>query len=160
MIKEGCLEGVDEVYGYHNVPNFDEGDIRVCEGPIFASVTLIKIEIKGQGGHGSAPHKIQDPITASSAIHQALLTIKSRNIDSRQNIVLSICQLESGHTYNVYPDSALLQGTIRSFDKPTLAKMKERINKICNSIAEAHDCIAEVKLTDLYPAVINHKEPT
>lgn len=36
MIKEGCLNGVDEVYGLHNVPNFDEGDIRVCNGPIMA----------------------------------------------------------------------------------------------------------------------------
>ena len=39
MIKEGCLDGVDEVYGYHNIPNFDEGDIRVCDGPFFAAVT-------------------------------------------------------------------------------------------------------------------------
>ena len=160
MIKEGCLDGVDEVYGYHNIPNFDEGDIRVCEGPIFASVTIVKIKITGQGGHGSVPHKIEDPITAASAVHQALLTIASRNIDSRENIVLSICQIDSGHTYNVYPDTADLKGTIRSFHKPTLAKMKKRINTICKRIAEAHDCTAEVDLTDLYPAVINHKKQT
>ena len=47
MIKEGCMEGVDEVYGYHNIPNFDEGDIRVCEGPIMAAVTIVKIRIVG-----------------------------------------------------------------------------------------------------------------
>lgn len=47
MIKEGCLEGVDEVYGYHNIPNFDEGDIRVCEGGFFAAVTFVKIKIVG-----------------------------------------------------------------------------------------------------------------
>lgn len=47
MIKEGCLEGVDEVYGYHNIPNFDEGDIRVCEGPFFAKVTQVRIYING-----------------------------------------------------------------------------------------------------------------
>lgn len=41
MIKEGCLEGVDEVYGYHNIPNFDEGDIRVVSGPIMASSTIV-----------------------------------------------------------------------------------------------------------------------
>ena len=32
MIEEGCLENVDEVYGFHNVPNFTEGDIRLIEG--------------------------------------------------------------------------------------------------------------------------------
>jgi hippurate hydrolase len=69
MVKEGCLEGVDEVYGYHNMPNFDEGDIRVCEGAIFAAVTVVKIKIIGQGGHGSAPHKLRDPITAGAMVH-------------------------------------------------------------------------------------------
>lgn len=47
MIKEGCLDGVDEVYGIHNVPTFDEGEVRVCEGSIAASVSVVKITIKG-----------------------------------------------------------------------------------------------------------------
>ena len=55
MIKEGCLKDVDEVYGFHNIPNFDEGDIRVCEGPFFAAETAVEIKIIGQGGHGSTP---------------------------------------------------------------------------------------------------------
>jgi hippurate hydrolase len=68
MIKEGCLEGVDEVYGYHNIPNFDEGDIRVIDGPIMAEVTIVKIKVLGKGGHGSVPHMINDVISASTAI--------------------------------------------------------------------------------------------
>lgn len=47
MIKDGCLESVDEVYGLHNVPNFDEGDIRVCAGPIMAAVTRVQIRVIG-----------------------------------------------------------------------------------------------------------------
>jgi len=47
MVKEGCLEGVDEVYGLHNIPNFFEGDIRVCGGPFFAGCTDLKITVKG-----------------------------------------------------------------------------------------------------------------
>ena len=47
MIKEGCLEFVDEIYGYHNIPNFDEGDIRVCEGPFFARSSTVKIYVNG-----------------------------------------------------------------------------------------------------------------
>ena len=55
MIKEGCLKDVDEVYGFHNIPNFDEGDIRVCDGPFMAAETSVEIKIIGQGGHGSTP---------------------------------------------------------------------------------------------------------
>lgn len=47
MIEEGCLDGIQEVYGYHNIPNFDEGDIRVCEGGFFAASISIYIEILG-----------------------------------------------------------------------------------------------------------------
>ena len=47
MVREGCLKNVDEVYGFHNIPNFDEGDIRVCEGGFFAAVTTVYIKIVG-----------------------------------------------------------------------------------------------------------------
>ena len=63
MIEKGCLDSVDEVYGFHNVPNFDEGDIRVCSGPFFAAATIVKIKIIGKGGHGSSPHMVIDPIS-------------------------------------------------------------------------------------------------
>ena len=68
MVKEECLDGVDEVYGFHNVPNFTEGDIRVVSGAVMAASTIVKITIKGKGGHGSLPHKINDVITAGAAV--------------------------------------------------------------------------------------------
>ena len=80
MIKEGCLEDIDEVYALHNIPNFDEGDIRICEGPILAGFTLIKIIIKGKGGHNQTP---SDPIDAATALQVALASIVSCNIDSQ-----------------------------------------------------------------------------
>jgi len=101
MVKEGCMKGVDEVYGFHNIPNFDEGDIRVCEGAFFAAVTTVKIVVKGQGGHGSTPHKLTDPISAANAIYQSLHSISSRNICSRKNFVFTICHFTSGTTHNV-----------------------------------------------------------
>lgn len=93
-------------------------------------------------------------------IHTALHSIKSRNIDSRRNIVFTICQIASGHTYNVFPDEANMSGTIRSYDAESLAKMKERITSIAESVAEGFMCKAEIDIEDTYPAVINHKEPT
>jgi amidohydrolase len=120
MIKEGCLNGVDEVYGLHNIPDFDEGDIRACTGPIMAATTIIKIKVKGQGGHGSVPHKVTDVITAGASILNNLHTIKSRMVDSKENFVFTITHFTSGFTYNVFPDEAFMQGTIRSYNDATL----------------------------------------
>ena len=69
MVEAGCLNGIDEVYGFHNMPNFDEGDIRVCSGGFLAASTTIKIKVKGEGGHGSVPSKLCDPISAACAIY-------------------------------------------------------------------------------------------
>lgn len=130
MVKEKCLQGVDEVYGFHNVPIFDEGDIRVCEGAFFASSTVVKIKIFGHGGHGSTPHKLTDPISAANAVYQALHTIASRNVCSRENFVFTICNFKAGHTYNVFPDEAFMEGSIRSYDVETREKVIKRIEKI------------------------------
>lgn len=90
MIEEGCMDGVDEVYGMHNVPNFSEGQIRVKEGPMMASISGVKIKVTGKGGHSSVPHYFQDTISAGAAIIQNLHQIKSRHIDSKENFVLTI----------------------------------------------------------------------
>lgn len=120
MIKEGCLKGVDEVYGFHNIPNFDEGDIRVVSGPIMASSTMVKIKVIGKGGHGSVPHMIKDVISCGAAIISNLHTVKSRGIDSKENCVFSITKFDAGYTYNVFPDEATILGTIRTYNMQTL----------------------------------------
>ena len=104
MCKQGCLEGIDEVYGLHNLPNFTAGQVRVISGPIFASSTTVRITVHGRGGHGSSPHLSRDPINAAAYMLTNLLQIKSRYIDSRENVVFNICNIESGSADNVLPD--------------------------------------------------------
>jgi hippurate hydrolase len=158
MVEEGCLDQVEEVYGLHNIPNFDEGDIRVCPGPFFAAVTVVTIKVKGQGGHGSTPHKLIDPITCANQMLQAFHTIKSRNLDSRQNVVFTICHFQSGHTFNVFPDEAVMRGTIRSYDKGACDLVHQRIRDICEHTGTAFGCTVDVDLNAMYPAVLNHEK--
>ena len=59
MVEKGCLEGVNEVYGFHNWPVGKFGDIWCKEGPVMAQATINKIKIIGDGGHGSAPEGLK-----------------------------------------------------------------------------------------------------
>ena len=160
MIKDGCLDTVDEVYGFHNIPNFDEGDIRVRVGSFFAARVIVRIKIIGRGGHGSTPHAAVDPIACSMEVINALHTIKSRNIDSRENFTFTICHFESGEADNVIPDEAFMQGTIRSYDQATLDIICERIRTITESTADAMECKCEIDMKDYYPAVVNPEKET
>ncbi len=160
MVKEGCLDGIDEVYGYHNVPNFEEGDVRVVEGPIMAKVTVVRIRVVGQGGHGSVPHMIKDVISAGAAILNALHTVKSRCVDSKENFIFTLTQFTSGFTYNVFPDEASMLGTIRTYNDKTLDVVKAKIRLLAENTAIAMGCVAHVDLLDMYPATVNHKTET
>ena len=88
------------------------------------------------------------------------MSILSRNCCSRQNIVFTICQFKAGHTFNVFPDEAFMQGTIRSYDVATRERVIERIEKIATEVAEAMECRAELDIWRQYPAVINHPKET
>ena len=70
MIKEGCLEGVDEVYGYHNFNLFSFGQIGILPGPITAYVASIEITIRGTGGHASEPENTRYALSRTIKLYQ------------------------------------------------------------------------------------------
>ena len=83
MIKDGCLKGVDEIYGLHLWNYQRYGEVGVKTGPVMASADLFDIEVMGKGGHGATPQGTVDPIVASNLITQ-LQTIVSRNTNFRK----------------------------------------------------------------------------
>jgi hippurate hydrolase len=62
MIKEGCLDGVDEVYGCHQWPTGKIGQVWVKPGPMMSDPIILTIKIIGRGGHASEPHKFINPV--------------------------------------------------------------------------------------------------
>ena len=160
MIKEGAMEGIDEVYGLHNAPNVRAGEIRVRPGPVMASISGVKIRVTGKGGHSSVPHFFNDVISAGANISTNLHQIKSRFIDSRENFVLTITQFHGGNANNVMPDECWLDGTVRCYSNDVFNIAKEKIVFIANSSAELFGCKASVEFYDYYPATINHEKET
>lgn len=69
-------------------------------------------------------------------------------------------QFTSGFTYNVFPDEAFMQGTIRVYNDKVLEIVEPKIKKIVESTAEALGCRAEVEFIYWYPATVNHKTET
>jgi len=149
---------VDECYGCHQVPNFNEGEIRSRSGPVMAGVVIVKLTVRGQGGHGSLPHKIKDAITTAAYMLTQFHSIQARSVDAFEDFIFTICQFKSGSTHNVFPDTAFMQGTIRYFNQEVCELVIQRITKIAQSTADAHGCTVDVDFNRLYPALINHEK--
>ena len=66
----------------------------------------------------------------------------------------------AGTVHNVFPDTAEMQGTIRTYDEATRNRICERISRIAREIGSAMECKVDITLDYLYPAVMNHEKET
>ncbi len=153
MILQGVLEGIDEIYGLHNLPTLSAGKAALITGPMMASVDRIEISLEGRGGHGAIPDKSIDPIVAASAIIMGLQTAVSREISPFDPVVVTIGSIHAGESYNVIPQRAKLSGTIRTFSPGVQRNMEQRLRRIVGSIAQAYRCEATLDYFELVPVL-------
>lgn len=157
MIEEGVLDGVDRCYALHCTTNLPAGVLAGRAGPMLASADEFHVTITGAGGHGSAPHATIDPIPAAAAMVPAISTMVARDISTFNPAVVSVTHIESGTTTNVIPETAFLEGTIRTFDEDTRALVHRRLEQITSSVAESHRCQCNTEVVHGYPPTINHE---
>ena len=158
MLKEGIFEEKpDVIFGMH-VTNSYHGAVAVKSGPAMASAEAFRINIKGTQSHGSTPWASNDPIMAAFDIGTSLQTILSRRIDIRENpAVISVGIVKAGSRNNIIPETAMLEGTIRTFDNDVLSLIHKEMRTIATNIAEAHNVEATVDFAiyGSYPVTVN-----
>ncbi len=158
MVEEGIMTRFDiaEVYGIHNVPGLKAGAFHGRDGPLLAAADTFHIHLTGRGGHGANPHETVDPVVCAAAITQALQTIVSRNIDAMAQMVISVTQIHTGTVDNVIPETAYLNGTVRTFTEPMRALAERRLQEIVAGQAVSFGLHADCTYVRGYPATVNH----
>ena len=162
MIDDGLMDrfGIEEVYGMHNMPALPVGSFRLRKGPLMAAADEITITVEGQGGHAAMPHQCIDPVVAGAQIVVALQTIASRNVDPLDSCVVSVTRFEAGTANNIIPQSAWLNGTVRTLKATTRDAVEKRIHDIVAGVAAASGATARVEYRRGYPTTVNHAEQT
>ncbi|ARK25487.1 peptidase M20 [Sporosarcina sp. P37] len=160
MIEDGCLEGVDVIFGTHLWSLFEPGVIYYADGPIMAAADRFKITIQGAGGHGASPHQTKDAIVIGSQLVINLQQLVSRRVNPIDSAVLSVGSFVSENAYNVIADQAVLTGTVRSFTNDVRNLMEQEIQRVVKGTAIAHDCEITAEYFRGYPAVVNHEKET
>jgi amidohydrolase len=160
MIKDGLFEKFpcDEIYGLHNAPDLNHGELAIFPGPGMAGADFFDIVITGYGAHGATPGNAKDPVIVAMTVGQALQTIVSRNVNPLKSAVLSITQIRAGSAYNVIPGEAKLCGTVRAFDDGVRTLIGERMRTICAGIASAFQVEIAVDIRDIFSVLVNSEE--
>ncbi len=160
MVEVGLMDRFDisEVYALHNAPGIPVGDFHTTPGPIMAAVDTFHVYVQGVGGHGAMPHETRDPVMAACGIAQAIQTIVSRNHYALDDLVVSVTQIHTGTVNNVIPDTAYINGTVRTFDPLVQKMVMERMEQIVQGQAASYGVQARLDYEVNYPATINDAE--
>lgn len=155
MLEDGLLDPLpDAAYALHVWPNFPSGVFAGRPGPLLAAADRILIKVVGRGGHASQPHLAIDPIPVACEIVTALQSLVTRRIPAFDPVVITIARVTSGTTNNVIPETAELEGTIRSFSETSRALAHDGVRRVAANIAAAHDATASVEIIAGFPVTI------
>ena len=158
MIKDGLFEkfSMESIWGLHNWPGLEVGEIAIHKGSVMASFDKFKVLIHGKGGHAAMPQSTSDPILAASAIVQSLQQIVSRKQNPIDSVVVSVTQINSGTGFNIIPEKSEFVGTIRTINPNARKLVHKQFVEICNLTASAYGCNAEVEIIHGYPVTVNN----
>lgn len=160
MIDDGCLDGVDVVYGAHVSSLHPLGTVGLKEKNAMACGDTFEIEISGRGGHAATPHLTVDPLMVGSQMMMNLQQIVSRQVDPVKPAVVSVTAFNGGDSFNVIPDTARIQGTVRTFDNDVRDAIEKSMESIVTTTGEGLGAHVDFTYTRGYPAVWNHPEET
>jgi len=160
MIEDGCLDGVDVIFGTHLWASEPVGTIQYRVGPMMAAADRFTITVQGAGGHGAQPHKTKDAIVTASQLVVNLQQIVSRQVDPVESAVVTVGSFVARNAFNVIADSAELIGTVRTFDESIRTKIENDIDRITKGTCLTSDCSYQYQYFRGYPAVVNHEKET
>ncbi len=155
VLATGLTAGCRCFLAGHSYPGFPAGTVGIKEGPVMAAVDRFRVLLRGRGCHAAHPHKGIDPVVAMAALVQSLQTIVSRTLDPFSTSLCSITHAEAGNTWNVIPETAVVEGTIRTLDRDDRARAESRFRQIVAGIAAAYGVEAEIDWHHGSPALRN-----
>jgi hippurate hydrolase len=135
------------------------GYVSYKPGVINSTADGLSVLFTGKGGHGSRPHITIDPVMMAGHFIVDVQSVISREKDAAKFGVVTIGSVQAGNAGNVIPDTALLRGTIRSYDDETRARMIEGVERTAKAVAlMAGAPPPDVQIASGAKAVVNDAE--
>ena len=160
MLEEGLLDVVPEApvsgaFALHISSTLASGSLSVRPGPMMAAADQWRMVVRGRGGHASEPHAAADPIPVAAEIVLALQSLVTRRVDVFDPAVVTVAHIEAGSTNNVIPDTAFLEGTIRTLSAGQRADVVAAVRRVATHIGAAHGLEVEFEHEEGYPVTVN-----
>ena len=158
MLENGILENpsVDAAMALH-----------ICSGQMplglymynagstmMASVDGFRMIIHGKGAHGAYPQNAVDPINMAVHVYLALEALIAREATPDKMCVLTVGNFHAGTAPNIIPETAVLEGTLRTNDKANRELLVRRIREVAEGTAKVYGGSAELEVLSAVPPLV------
>ncbi|MFI0226203.1 M20 family metallopeptidase [Streptomyces lydicus] len=162
MLAEGLLNAAgrrpEAAYAIHVLSaGLPGGVFRTRGGTAMAASNVLRVTVRGEGGHGSMPHRAKDPVQAACAMVTALQAWITRTFDVFDPVILTVGTFHAGTQQNVIPDTAVFEATVRSFSDAAQARVKDGTVEVCRGIAAAYGVGVDAEFVEMYPVTVNDR---
>lgn len=162
MIKAGLLSNptVDAAMGMHVMLDTPVPSLNYGTGFMTSSCDGFKITVKGVGCHGAMPHMGIDPINVGFHIYSAFQNLIARECDPGEKASLTLGAFNAGSTSNIIPDSAVLMGTLRTYNKDLRARLVKRMHEITEYMGKVFGVAVEYESLSDVPSTYSDPDLT
>lgn len=149
---------VDGAFAAHGWPSIETGKIGIPRRYAFGCVGRFQVRISGQGGHGSWPENVIDPIWTANEIYQKIPSILTRKIKGTESKVMSVTYFQAGKCgiMNMIPSICEFGGTMRAGKREVIEKMGAELEKNIKAVCEISGASYESKIRITGNGVKNH----
>lgn len=158
MINQNALAGVDAIIAVHVDPHRPVGTVGLRKGPLTSGAKGFEITIRGRGGHSARPHEAIDPLPAAVNIASMFYQLCPRFVDSRHPVVLTVGSIIGGTAANAIPDTAVMQGTLRSAYLEDMELVQRRMEDIVEGVRQATGCAIDMRVPYHAPPTDNDSD--
>ena len=155
VLAAGELEGVRSIYALHCDPRTPVGQVGIRSGPITAASDVLRVHLRGPGGHTARPHTTADLVFALGKVVTELPAALSRRVDPRAGLSLVWGRISAGVAGNTIPEAGDCLGTVRCLDAEAWQEAPELITGLVHAIVEPYGVVAEIRYERGVPPVVN-----
>ena len=145
---------VKAIFGTHLWPFIPAGSIASRPDEMMAHASEVTVTVKGKSTHCAKPDEGIDALAIGAELLCRLYAMEKK-IAPNQYRILKFGNFHAGTVRNILPETAVLEGSYRSFQDATFDWMIDQTKAIMRQLEQETGCQIVFDYTEGYPAVIN-----
>ncbi len=148
--------GISRIYGYHNIPKFDEGTVLLREGTFACASKGITVTFTGKQSHAAYPESGVNPAFAIARVIGAWNDIL-KSTQYKKSVLATIVGVSVGEkdAFGVNAGTGSLSVTIRAELDSDLKTLENAIKEASEREAKNDGISLSYEFFDCFPATIN-----